>query len=189
MITVPGRVLVPPTVKYRGSKSINTRNGSWNMQGVKFTAGATVPPWTYLWMKRPHKDGPIARNGQLPIILEEFQKMMNASGLTAPKALRSMELLLDSAGRPNDDAIDAFFQKASVNQPKYGLVFVILPDTDAAIYNAVKYAGDIKYGIHTVCVVEQKVAKPERRDQYLANVALKVNSKLNGINQALDPQK
>lgn len=190
MITVPGRVLMPPTIKYRGTTSVNSRGGSWNMQGVKFTTGATVPPWTYLWIKRDRSIGHVEKFDQLQSILSEFQKMMNASGLIAPPVITGRIITLDqkSAKMSNDELIDSTLKAASASQ-QIGLMFVILPDSDAAVYNTVKYAGDIKYGMHTICVLDKKVAKQERRDQYLANVALKVNSKLLGVNQSLDTAK
>jgi hypothetical protein len=44
---------------------------------------------------------------------------------------------------------------------------------------------DTRYGIHTVCVVADKIAKGQ--PQYMANVALKVNLKMGGANQTLSP--
>jgi eukaryotic translation initiation factor 2C len=69
------------------------------------------------------------------------------------------------------------------------MVFVLLPDIDAAVYNRVKHVGDILLGIHTVCSLDVKAAKEGGRDQYLANIALKVNCKLPGVNQSLDVAK
>lgn len=54
------------------------------------------------------------------------------------------------------------------------LLFVILPATPIPLYNRVKYLGDVKYGIHTVCSVGTKIANPKGQDQYLRNLALKL---------------
>ncbi|OBT69888.1 hypothetical protein VE03_00457 [Pseudogymnoascus sp. 23342-1-I1] len=185
MITVPGRVLPPPVVKYSGTKTVSPRGGQWNMMGVKFTAGSKVPTWTYLWITRSGRNNPIRGLDQLSSIMVEFQSMMNTSGLAAAAPMYGKELVLDAgqSASSNDQLIDNIFKFAST---KFGFMVVVLPDTDAAIYNAVKYAADIKYGVHTVCAVASKIAKEQRRDQYLANIALKVNSKLRGANQTLD---
>jgi hypothetical protein len=76
-----------------------------------------------------------------------------------------------------------------ISDRNVSLVFVLLPDNDAAVYNTIKQAGDVTFGLHTVCSVDNKVSKDKGRDQYLANVALKVNAKLYGINQSLDMTK
>lgn len=52
------------------------------------------------------------------------------------------------------------------------------------MYSRVKHAGDVKVGIHTVCVVGSKFAQFDNKQvQKFANVALKFNLKLGGINQ------
>ncbi|KAL5345607.1 hypothetical protein ACLOAV_009361 [Pseudogymnoascus australis] len=188
MITVPGRILPPPVVKYSGTKTVSPRGGQWNMMGVKFTQGSRVPPWTYLWVTRKGRSNPIQNLGHLSSIMGEFQSMMNASGLAAPPPLQGRNLELEAG--PNAASDEERIDNTLKSAPKtIGMIVVILIDNDASIYNAIKYAGDIKYGIHTVCAIASKIAKEQRRDQYLANVALKVNSKLRGSNQTLDTTK
>lgn len=48
LITVPGRVLMNPTINYWGTKTVYPRSGSWNMQSVQFVTKADLPKWTYL---------------------------------------------------------------------------------------------------------------------------------------------
>lgn len=189
MITVPGRVLSAPVIKYRGNDTEVPRGGSWNMFRVKFTSGATVPAWTYLWLKRAGRPGQIEKNDLLKTVITRFQHMMNTSGLNAPPPIvPGPVVILDSpsATQTNDQLIVSMMQNIAANEKKVRLVFVLLPDTDAAVYNMVKYAADVLCGIHTVGSVDSKLAKDRGRDQCLANIALKVNSKLLGVNQSLD---
>lgn len=187
MITVPGRVLNAPTVKYRGNDTEIPRFGSWNMSKVRFTAGAAVPPWTYFWIKRAGRRGMIETRDLLKTVILGFQDMMTTCGLNVPAVVHGPTITLDMPNTlPNDQLILNMMQRIAADQRKFGLVFVLLPDTDAAVYNVVKYAGDVLHGIHTVGSVDQKLAKDKGRDQYLANIALKVNCKLHGVNQSLD---
>ena len=62
---------------------------------------------------------------------------------------------------------------------------MILPNSSAATYALVKYWADVKFGIHTVCVLAQNL---EKGAQYWANVALKFNLKRGGVNQLLTKQ-
>ncbi|RFU29653.1 hypothetical protein B7463_g6697, partial [Scytalidium lignicola] len=201
LITVPGRVLPPPQLKYR----TNTRDpsdGSWNMRGVKFAkCPQKVPLWTCLWIKRQGQGGDAQ---ELKPILDKLSQMMADSGLllTARIDGPSLEVVRGDAvntvnGRQqrgdeyNEQRILNIMEQ--ISKRKCEFVFVLLPDTEAAIYNAVKKAGDIIHGIHTVCAIYSKVSKALSKgnalDQYLANIALKVNSKLRGTNQALDTRK
>ena len=66
------------------------------------------------------------------------------------------------------------------------LVLVVLPIKNTPLYNRIKYICDVKLGVHTICVVGSEFAKAD--PQYLANVALKINLKLGGTNQAVDDQ-
>lgn len=62
------------------------------------------------------------------------------------------------------------------------------------MYNQIKRIGDVKLGIHTICVVGSKFKGNNERypnekqsnGQYLANIALKLNLSLGGINQTLE---
>ena len=93
--------------------------------------------------------------------------------------------------RPDYPEIDAtirgFGAYAWQNFKKIPLLFIILPHRDTELYNRIKHAGDVKFGVHTVCVVADKFRKGQ--PQYFANVALKFNLKLGGFNQQIDAAK
>jgi eukaryotic translation initiation factor 2C len=192
MITVPGRVLSSPVVKYQGNATENPRNGSWNMRAVKFTSSATVPAWTYLWVKRTGRPGLVEKNKLVKTIMTSFRDKMRDCGLAVPEPIApgpSMELDAAGATQTNDQLIESIMRSISAHPAKIGMVLVLLPDMDAAVYNRVKYVGDILLGIHTVCSLDIKAAKEGGRDQYLTNIALKVNCKFLGVNQSLDGSK
>ncbi|SPO04370.1 uncharacterized protein DNG_07055 [Cephalotrichum gorgonifer] len=66
------------------------------------------------------------------------------------------------------------------------LLLIILPTSNSQLYHPIKTCGDTKFGIHTICVVAEKLAKERGQDQYFNNVALKLNLKLSGRNQLVD---
>lgn len=192
MITTPGRELNSPVVKYRGNSTEKPRNGSWNMRAVKFVSGATVPAWTYLWVKRAGKPGLIEKNKLLKTIVTRFGDKMRECGLIVPEPIvpgPSIELDVKDAKQTNDQLIESIMRAIAAHQGGIGMVFVLLPDDNAAVYNRIKFVGDILLGIHTFCSLDAKAAKEGGRDQYLANIALKVNCKFFGVNQYLDVSK
>jgi eukaryotic translation initiation factor 2C len=93
-------------------------------------------------------------------------------GITAAAPLRGKEVAINS---PDDPTLEA-----NLKNP-FGILLVVLPSTDRQLYNRVKFIGDVKLGTHTICVVGPKFVKGN--EQYNANVALKFNLKLGGINQ------
>ncbi|KAG9290886.1 hypothetical protein G9A89_011036 [Geosiphon pyriformis] len=64
------------------------------------------------------------------------------------------------------------------------LILLILPDTQEKLYRIVKFTTEINLGILSQCVQAERVAISNK--QYCANVAMKLNSKLGGINVQLN---
>jgi eukaryotic translation initiation factor 2C len=64
------------------------------------------------------------------------------------------------------------------------LIVVVLPEGGNDIYTAVKNFGDVQMGVATQCLKSSKCNRA--KIQYWANVMLKVNVKLDGINAVLD---
>jgi len=56
------------------------------------------------------------------------------------------------------------------------------------VYAGIKHLCDSYLDLATVCVHSAKIRKEKGQPQYFANVALKVNMKLGGINHSLDPR-
>lgn len=185
LINVPGRVLVGPPVQYRNSKSANTRFGAWNMQSIQFCLPKTLPPWSYLWISMEGSRDAWANHDQLKTTMNAFQENLRANGLNADSFISPGLNVRLNGGAQDGAAIESAFNQF-LNHPKRPeMMLVILPKADTAIYNQVKRLGDVKKGIHTICVVGSKFAK-DNNAQYFANVALKFNLKLGGVNQSLN---
>jgi len=88
-------------------------------------------------------------------------------------------------GNISDQLRQAGSQVAARHKMGPNLIVVILPDGGNDIYTAVKHFGDVTMGVATQCLkaFKCKGAKP----QYWANVCLKINPKLGGINTIPEP--
>ncbi|PBK70238.1 Piwi-domain-containing protein [Armillaria solidipes] len=90
------------------------------------------------------------------------------------------------------DNVDQSIMEAltqTTNERKTALTFLvcIVPDgINADLYTAVKHCGDIKSGVASQCLKAGKCK--DARQQYWANVALKINAKLGGVNVIPDPK-
>ena len=71
------------------------------------------------------------------------------------------------------------------------MILVTLASGDRSEYAWVKYLGDVRHGIHTICIQTRHLAKrrgavPTLSKNLLGNIAMKVNFKLGGINHILN---
>ena len=81
---------------------------------------------------------------------------------------------------------------AMVKRKNITVLLVILDIEDAYVYSRIKFFADTKYGIHTVHAVATKMMTkkdPNSSPQYMANLALKFNLKLGGVNHTLPKER
>ncbi|KAI0919496.1 hypothetical protein AcV5_001549 [Taiwanofungus camphoratus] len=197
MAVVPGRILPPPVPAYRAGRA-NVNNGSWNILNVKFQSGGDMANWAVLLVqdgRRSEFAG--AQDPELARFLQTFAQKCRSSGMVVPDGpptimatprLEPYDRKLD----PSRSAAIAQIRKTIEDnldlQRKPSFVLVLLSDVDKHIHPGIKRLGDVELGLHTVCMLLKKAKEPKRQDQYFSNVALKVNTKLGGINHLLDTQ-
>jgi eukaryotic translation initiation factor 2C len=193
MIVIPGRELPPPTVIY-GKGQPRVANGSWNILDVKFHHGGKMTNWKVLVVR----DG-VRRwtfNGQqderLITFIKAFATKCKDSGMTVsaepPAILPTPELpqVRDDPGRRRaiesiSQTIERFGDMKSIS-----FILVLLQKKDDFIYPGIKRLCAVKFGVRSQCLLLDKAMTDGRRqDQYLSNVALKVNTKLGGINHRI----
>lgn len=174
LIQIPGRVLTAPKVKYAAKEEPLVREGSWNMQGIKVNTGTKLLNWSYLIIGM--KGNPVEFNREsFDNIIRKFHSALKLVGIDASAPTPGSEINVDG---PDYLEIENAFKKA----PR--LILVILPSANTLLYNRVKQLGDLKFGVHTVCVTGETFAKAQ--PQTFANIALKFNLKLGGTNQLVD---
>ena len=79
------------------------------------------------------------------------------------------------------------FSRWMVEHPELQLIMAVLPSKDKDLYASIKRVGDNVVGIPTQCVQMDVIQQPKRVGQVCTNLSLKINSKLGGINQVIDP--
>lgn len=189
LITVQGRVLVSPKLSYGQNKQVPTYGGNWNMvprdaPAIKFSTCGNVQKWSCLYIDMPNDPNAYRfSSAALTDIVRRFHAVLNETGIAASVPLPSQRLEVTD---DDDPALEALMKRAASSLQ---LLFIILPGTPIPIYNRIKYLGDVKYGLHTICSVGTKIAKPQGQDQYLRNLALKFNLKLGGNNQLVEPSR
>ncbi|KAK3682526.1 ribonuclease H-like domain-containing protein [Podospora appendiculata] len=185
LVTVKARELAPPLLTYRNSaETVRPDNGGWLMKNVKVAkAGRPINSWTFLYM--------YSQNNATAAVKEaagKFAKFMaNSMGINIPREAKPPNGVTTQLPSPNSEAeVEAAFKKLANLQPRPELVLVVLPEKNTVLYNTVKKLADINHGIHTVCVVQEKILQEKGQLGYFANVSLKVNLKFGGVNHKVN---
>ncbi|KAG1858414.1 Piwi domain-containing protein [Suillus subalutaceus] len=171
-ISVTGRVLPTPKIYYgnpANSRPVQPRNGSWNVIDQTFHEPKSLSSWGILNYSRV-SDQTI--NRFINTLLNSCKKL----DLAPPAASQS-------CSGASSVVNDMRSLKNSVNN-KIGrdleMVLAILPTSSTDIYHAIKSFGDVIAGFPTQCVRENKIERAN--DQYCANLGMKINAKLGGVN-------
>ena len=144
---------------------------------IRFMKGGRLNTWSYLLITVGGQGNWQA--WQQPV--QAFHQTLQGMGLAVSNPLNGQSLQIADADDPN---LAAKLKGASAH---LDLILVILPDRMPEVYKKIKLVGDVQAGIHTVCVVGSKFSRCQ--PQYFANVALKFNLKLGGVNQAVDKRR
>jgi eukaryotic translation initiation factor 2C len=186
MITVAGHYLQNPGISY-GKKKVNPRFGSWNMAEVQFSRGTTLKSWAYLVIADAHDNRPSFPNPKsFTDVMDGFVATLRKSGVQLAGPINGSHIVVQT--HTMESQVDQAFQNFAASKARPDLVFVIVPSKlKTPVYNRVKINADVKHGFHCVCALDDKLAKSGA--QYHANVALKFNLKLGGINHTLEPAK
>ncbi|KAF8711992.1 hypothetical protein AX14_013179 [Amanita brunnescens Koide BX004] len=188
MAVIPGRVLIPPKVAYPG-RTLTVQNGAWNLIGSKFQRGARVDSWWYIHVRAEGK--PNASENEVSTLADRFKNKAKEIGVlfadVRPISLTSIVPPPHKDSKSRSQALSIIRnqlgeQLAKTRKPSF--VLVLLDRKDDAIYSGIKRIGDVELGIHTNHMVLENGSN--KSEQYLANVALKLNVKLGGKNHVLD---
>jgi len=187
MTVVPGRILPPPQILYGGNKMMRADNASWNLRDIKFQLGAKLEKWAVICLNDEGKDD-FTDQRHLGDLMEGFTNMLKSLGMAVPDKpiLKRCDLPRKTHLDSNrSEAIGAILSVIKTLPGKPKLLLFILSNSDKNIYNGIKYLCDVQMDIHCVCVQAGKIRRVPGQPQYFANVALKFNAKLGGINHGL----
>lgn len=191
---VQARVLPNPRLSYGSPANYDPKGfGAWNLRDVRFLAGSQLASWGIACFANPRfaeadLTRPTAGQRGEPSFIKEFIGMLNACGVATPTNPLPPCIMAPRGASPAEVMRRAADAARQTFQRPAQLVLVVLPDTGQHLYKDVKQASDSMLGMPSQCVVAKKagIGFPARgRPQYCANVAMKVNAKLDGCNVKL----
>ncbi|PIA41768.1 hypothetical protein AQUCO_02200300v1 [Aquilegia coerulea] len=169
-----GRVLQPPMLKYHDTGKdvrIQPRVGQWNMINSKMIDGATINHWTCVnFSSRSPLDIAFRFSDRLVSMCASKGMKFNTKPLVPIRSARS------------DQIESALVELHTQSQGKLQLLIIVLPDFSGS-YGTIKRICETELGIISQCCQPKQAQKLS--NQYLENVALKINVKAGGRNTVL----
>lgn len=181
MISVPARILDPPTIQYHPTSReplITPREGSWNLRDKKVVQPATLCSWSVICFGSP-RDMP---QQKIDHFLRELIMTCRDTGLHISNP-HPPAIYADPMGNVESSLHTAWQAAGEAVQSYPQLVLCVLPNTAVPLYAEIKRIGDTILGIATQCVQVKHTLQPKK--QYCANVCLKINAKLGGTNSLI----
>jgi hypothetical protein len=198
MLTVPGRILLPPQLLYRAQSTCNPRNGAWNLDprqlGPKpFRFAKTLGSWSTLLINSGSRDTIYGGMQGAMHHLNAFRQTLDTYGLNPGPVTEPVILNVAPNDLQNKDVAKVQKQIMDTLRTKFktkpNFLFVLLPSDNAVLYDCIKLVCDCQLGLPNICNIGSKFSKEKGQMQYFANVAMKFNQKLGGVNHTVELKK
>jgi len=183
MVQVEGRQLPSPKVLYgdrsKGCSDMFVKDGAWSLRDKVFYQGASLTHWVVI----PFLDSRDVRGPQdifkfLEVLVRECK--MKGINIRQEKPLLERPTGSNVNGQQVIQCVVSNYQRLHKVQPE--LIVFILPFR-SPIYHDVKKVCELNFGIPSQGILLNHVFKAQ--PQYCANVAMKINVKLGGMNVIL----
>ncbi len=180
MQALTGRVLEPPMIEYGQAEKERPRNGAWNMQHKSYKT-VDLKEWAIVSYENPR----FLNDTGLDKFISSLVQAGRDKGLSIHPTPRYRDFARGS------ERIGQLFEDLSRHYSNLQLIIIILPSRGNldVFYEAVKYYGDVHYGIRTQVIRANTASRKANDKQTMANICLKINAKLGGTTSILDKSK
>eukprot|EP00842_Homolaphlyctis_polyrhiza_P005960 jgi/Hompol1/6365/HPOL_004951-RA len=181
MATVSARVLAAPAVSYHPASKepvITPREGSWNLRDKMVAQGVSLRSWSVIAFGA-EQDYPVG-------VIQKFITLLVQTCEECGVFVQNKQPPISYAhpfGDIEPTLIDAYMIAGDSYQERPQLIVCILPNTGVPLYAEIKRVSDTVIGVATQCIQAKHMFAAKR--QYCANVCLKINVKLGGMNSYL----
>ncbi|CAG8471105.1 2334_t:CDS:2 [Funneliformis caledonium] len=172
---VPARILPALTIRFHPS----SRTAAFNLRDNKVANGITLGSWSCV----------VFENFAMQAIQHFIRELINTCQNTGMKVLNKNPPIIQGNPQGNIEQIlkQAWIKAGNMARSLPQLIFCILPNTGVLMYAEIKRVGDTVIGVATQCVQSKHIFQAKR--QYYANLCLKMNVKLSGMNSFIEPSQ
>ncbi|KAF9209936.1 eukaryotic translation initiation factor 2C, 2, partial [Haplosporangium sp. Z 27] len=185
MAVIRARVLPVPNISYHPSSrqaNITPREGAWNLKDKRVATGATLGSWGVVVFGTEQELNLVAvQNFVRELVITCINTGMNIINKEPPI------MYFNPHGDIEGSLKTAWMRAGNYVKSQPQLLVCVLPFMGVPLYAEIKRVSDTVIGLPTQCVQKKHVFQP--KTQYCANVCLKMNVKLGGMNSFLSPSQ
>lgn len=179
-LNMKARLLPAPKLVYGQKRNMSPRDGKWNLRGLQFLRPSPIKSWAlvYLPYQRPIEESALKRFGA------EMVTIFRNCGMSVPTE-GPVILVANPEGHMPTIVENACAAASGKFGARPDVLYFVLQSSSAQIYQVLKMGLDVKTGIASQVMLQDKAITSRGAAQYLANIAMKVNVKLGGTNCVL----
>ncbi|GBC06890.1 hypothetical protein RclHR1_07120003 [Rhizophagus clarus] len=185
MVITQARVLPAPKLQYHPSSKDSAfvpRGGLWNLMYKKVATGTTLGSWACA-VFGSERDYPI---GAVQKFIRELVTTCQDTGMNIPNRNPPIQHCNPQGGIEN--ALRQIWVRAgNTAKSKPQLILCILPNPGVPLYAEIKRVCDTVIGVASQCILGKHTFSAKK--QYCANICLKINVKLGGMNSFINPSQ
>ncbi|GJT87170.1 argonaute 4A-like protein [Tanacetum coccineum] len=170
---VQGRVLEPPKLKFGNGGDLLPRGGRWNFNNKTLVDPKQIKCWAIV---------NFSARCDIPHMCTDLLRCSGAKGMLLDDPYTVIQENYQDRRFPAPVRVEKMFEaiKSALPGPPVFLLCILPERKNSDIYGPWKRKCLVDFGIVTQCIAPTKI-----NDQYLTNLLLKINAKMDGINSLL----
>ncbi|GBC02340.1 hypothetical protein RclHR1_04580008 [Rhizophagus clarus] len=185
MAILEARVLSTPTITYHPSSrdfSFQPREGSWNLRDKKVAVGVTLGSWAVVCFGSERDYSPQT----IQAFVRQLVITCSDTGMDVPNKTPPI-MHASPQGDIEGTLKQAWLRAGNNSKAQPQLILCILPNTGVPLYAEIKRVTDTVIGVASQCCQNKHMIQAKK--QYCANICLKINVKLGGMNSFISPSQ
>ena len=174
---IKAKLLDPPCLNFHpecAEPSVQVSSGVWNMKNKLLAHGSDLLSWSIV-IFGTQKEYPV---DQVTSFVGKLVQVFEEGGMLVKT--KEPPITYAHPRQVEKTMIDTYLMTGNTFEQRPQMILCVLPNSGAHLYAQVKSSCETVIGVMSQCLLAKHIKAPKK--QYFANLMLKINAKLGGIN-------